>query len=111
VTCEDGTVFSAEEVSAFAYAKQYGITTMASVCEARLHDNLTRAEMAKIAVQYIKTHVLERTANLSKDCTNFLESIESYKDRDLYDYMIQSCQYEVMGIHTTTYEAIPDFMG
>jgi hypothetical protein len=86
---------------------------MPSVCEARLHDNLTRAEMAKIAVQYIKTHVPERTPNLSKDCSNFLTSIQPYQARgeDLYQYMITSCQYEVMGIHTEDYTAIPDFMG
>jgi len=83
---------------------------MPNVCEARLHDNLTRAEMAKIAVQYIKTHVPERKPNLNRDCSNFYESIEDYKVLDLHNYMIEACQYEVMGIHTTTYEAIPDFM-
>ena len=83
---------------------------MPSVCDARLHDKLTRAEMAKIAAQYLATHIPERQPNLNKICTNFLGSIEGYKNLDLYNYMVQSCKYEVMGIHTTTYEAIPDFM-
>jgi len=110
ITCPDGKTYNDEEVSAWTYAKQYGISTMPSACDARLHDFLTRAEMAKIAVQYIKTHVPERTPNLNKDCSNFYESIESYKQLDLYNYMIEACQYEVMGIHTVDYKAIPDFM-
>ena len=110
LSCPDGTDYSAEEVSAWAYAKQYGISTMSSACDARLHDYLTRAEMAKIAVQYIKTHLPERIPNLNKDCTKFARSIQKYKGTDLYDYMVEACQYEVMGIHTVDYTAVSNFM-
>jgi len=48
---------------------------------------------------------------MEKDCSNFLKSIQPYKGQDLYEYMILSCQLEIMGIHTVDYMAIPDFMG
>ncbi|MBO7505165.1 hypothetical protein J6T66_03330 [bacterium] len=50
------------------------------------------------------------TPNTSRDCSNFADSIASYS-QDLKDYMVMACQLGLMGIHTTNYEAVSDFMG
>ncbi|MDR0650922.1 MAG: hypothetical protein LBG59_06050 [Candidatus Peribacteria bacterium] len=82
---------------------------MRTIQEARMHDQLTRAEMAKMVSQYLSTQMPERKPNLEKDCSAFNASIASYQGKDLYDYMTLSCQYEVMGVHPD-YTPLSDFM-
>ena len=83
---------------------------MRTIQAARMTDYLTRAEMAKMMVQYLQKFVPERKPDLTKDCSAFKASIKNFS-QELQDFMTLSCQYEIMGIHTTTLEAIPDFMG
>ena len=47
--------------------------------------------------------------NTSKDCSNFAASMEWWS-QEMKDFMVMSCQLELMWIHTVNYEAIPDFM-
>ncbi|MDR0859840.1 MAG: hypothetical protein LBO09_02405 [Candidatus Peribacteria bacterium] len=77
--------------------------------DARLDDYLTRAENAKLMSQYAMV-VLGKTPDTTKDCSPFLDSIQSYKNTDLYDAMITSCQLDIMGINADK-TPIPDFMG
>ena len=90
------------------YACENDITTIRDINEARLKDFLTRAEMAKM-VSVFATKELWMKPNTSKDCSNFAESIAHYS-QEMKDYMVMSCQLEIMWIHTTNYKAIPDFM-
>ena len=99
---------SAEEIAAYLYACENDITTIRDINKARLGDFLTRAEMAKM-VSVFATKELWMKPNTSKDCSNFAESIAHY-NQEMKDYMVMSCQLEVMWIHTTNYQAIPDFM-
>ena len=99
---------SEEEKAAYLYACENDITTIRDIEKARLGDFLTRAEMAKM-ISVFATKELWMKPNTSKDCSNFADSIASY-NQEMKDYMVMACQLEIMGIHTTNYEAIPDFM-
>jgi hypothetical protein len=70
---------------------------MANIQAARMHDAITRAELAKVISQYA-TQVLGKTPNTSKDCSAFLNSIAAYTN-DLHGFMIMACQLEIMGIN------------
>ena len=100
--------YSEEEKAAYLYACENDITTIRDIEEARLWDFLTRAEMAKM-ISVFATKELWMKPNTSKDCSNFADSIASYS-QEMKDYMVMSCQLEIMWIHTTNYKAIPDFM-
>jgi len=100
--------WSEEEKAAYLYACENDITTIRDINEARLKDFLTRAEMAKM-VSVFATKELWMKPNTSKDCSNFANSIASY-NQEMKDYMVMSCQLELMWIHTVDYKAIPDFM-
>jgi hypothetical protein len=105
----ENSIYSEEENAAYLYACEKDITTIKTIQAARMHDQLTRAEMAKIVSQYLITQIPERTPNLEKDCSAFNASIAHYQGTDLYDYMTLACQYEVMGIHPD-YTPLTDFM-
>ena len=100
--------WSEEEKAAYLYACENDITTIRDINEARLGEYLNRAEMAKI-VSVFATKELWMKPNTSKDCSNFAESMEGWS-QEMKDYMVMSCQLELMWIHTVNYEAIPDFM-
>ena len=100
--------WSEEEKAAYLYACENDITTIRDINEARLKDFLTRAEMAKM-VSVFATKELWMKPNTSKDCSNFANSISHY-NQEMKDYMVMSCQLELMWIHTVDYKAIPDFM-
>lgn len=93
----EGSTFSNEQNQAYLRAFENGITTIADITKARLSDKLTRAELAKMAVQFA-IKILHRTPDTTKDCSAFLPSIKSYEGRDLYDFMITACQLNIMGI-------------
>ena len=99
---------SDEEKEAYLYACENDITTIRDIEKARLGDFLTRAEMAKM-ISVFATKELWMKPNTSKDCSNFANSIANY-NQEMKDYMVMACQLEIMWIHTTNYEAIPDFM-
>ena len=104
----EGTNRSEEEKAAYLYACENDITTIRDIEKARLGDFLTRAEMAKM-ISVFATKELWMKPNTSKDCSNFANSIASY-NQEMKDYMVMSCQLELMWIHTVDYKAIPDFM-
>ena len=104
----DWTNRSEEEIAAYLYACENDITTIRDINKARLGDFLTRAEMAKM-VSVFATKELWMKPNTSKDCSNFANSISTY-NQEMKDYMVMSCQLELMWIHTVNYEPIPDFM-
>ena len=99
---------SEEEIAAYLYACENDITTIRDINEARLGDFLNRAEMAKM-ISVFATKELWMKPNTSKDCSNFAASMEWWS-QEMKDFMVMSCQLELMWIHTTNYEAIPDFM-
>ncbi|MDR0607943.1 MAG: hypothetical protein LBG52_06480 [Candidatus Peribacteria bacterium] len=81
---------------------------MDTIEKARLNDLLTRAEFTKMISQYA-INILGKTPNINKDCSNFEQSIQSYKNSDLYNAMITSCQLEIMGVNPDR-SVITDFM-
>ena len=103
----EGSTYTQEENLAYLYACEKDITTIRSINDARMHDFLTRAEMAKVVSQYLIA-VLNKSPNTEKDCSAFDNSIAHY-NQEMRDYMRISCQFDVMGIHPNR-TPLSDFM-
>lgn len=81
---------------------------MRTIQAARMEDKLTRAEMAKIVVQYLIKIAPDKKPDLSKNCSAFSQSISTYP-AEMQEYMTLSCQFDVMGVHPD-YTPLSDFM-
>ena len=86
--------FGQEQIDAYKWALQNGITTMETVEDARLDQPLTRAELAKMMVVYI-VKVLEKQPLLTWTVT-YPDVTE--KLGDLAGYIQLAYQYQIMGI-------------
>ena len=87
--------FGQEQIDAYKWALENGITTMKTVEAARLDEPLTRAELAKMMVVYIQK-VLEKDPIVTGDVT-YPDVDESLGD--LYGYIKLAYQYQIMGIN------------
>lgn len=84
---------------AYQFAYGIGITTMPTADQARLCDGVTRAEMAKMMVNYAQT-----VASLSEDSSracNF-DDIAS-QPTELQWYIVQACKLGIMGVGITSF--------
>lgn len=87
--------FGQEQIDAYKWALENGITTMKTVEEARLDQPLTRAELAKMMVVYIQK-VLEKDPIVTGD-VSYSDVDESLGD--LYGYIKLAYQYQIMWIN------------
>jgi hypothetical protein len=101
-----GSTYPLEQNTAYLYACDQDITTMRTIQSARVEDQITRAELAKMISQYAIS-ILGKKADLTKDCSAFSDSIAS-SSQDLQDHMILSCQLGLMGLKGNEY-VIDDF--
>jgi hypothetical protein len=102
-----GSPHSYEETAAYLYVCEKDFSTQRTIHDARLSDYLTRAEMAKIVVQYLLSET-DKKADMLKDCSAFSASIARYND-EMKNYMTLACQLGVMGVRPTG-APLPDFM-
>lgn len=93
----DGSTYSDEQNQAYLWAFKNWITTTSNIIDAKLDTKVTRAQLAKMISQFA-IKVMWKTPNTSKDCSAFLPSIKKYQGQDLYDFMITSCQLDLMWI-------------
>lgn len=84
--------FGQEQIDAYKWALENGITTMKTVEAARLDEPLTRAELAKMMVVYIQK-VLEKDPMVTGD-VSYSDVDESLGD--LYGYIKLAYQYQIM---------------
>ena len=87
--------FGQEQIDAYKWALENGITTMKTVEAARLDEPLTRAELAKMMVVYIQK-VLEKDPMVTGD-VSYSDVDESLGD--LYGYIKLAYQYQIMWIN------------
>lgn len=87
--------FWQEQIDAYKWALENGITTMKTVESARLDQPLTRAELAKMMVVYIQK-VVEKDPALTWDVT-YADVDESLGD--LAGYIKLAYQYQIMWIN------------
>lgn len=87
--------FGQEQIDAYKWALENGITTMKTVEAARLDQPLTRAELAKMMVVYIQK-VLEKDPIVTGD-VSYSDVDESLGD--LYGYIKLAYQYQIMWIN------------
>lgn len=87
--------YNDEQLAAYQWAYENGITTINNADEARLWDPLTRAELAKMMSQYISS-VLKKSP-IKTDLPRYKDVDESLWD--LADYIVKAYQYQIMGIN------------
>ena len=88
--------FGQEQIDAYKWALENGITTMETVEEARLDQPLTRAELAKMMVVYI-AKILEKQPVLTGD-VNY-QDVKAEELGDLAGYIKLAYQYQIMWIN------------
>lgn len=101
-TEEDATTTSAtaqkydeEQVTAYEWALEKGITTIDNIDNARLSDGLTRAELAKMMSQYMTKVLWKTPADVEK--ANYADVNESLGD--LADFIQTAYAYKIMWIN------------
>ena len=87
--------YKEEQIEAYKWAYENGITTINNIDEARLSDPLTRAELAKMMSQYISS-VLKKDP-IKTDTPDYEDVNDSLGD--LADYIVKAYQYQIMGIN------------
>jgi len=88
--------FGQEQIDAYKWALENGITTMKTVESARLDEPLTRAELAKMMVVYIQK-VLKKDPVVTWD-VNYPD-VKVEEIWDLVDYVKLAYQYQIMWIN------------
>ena len=87
--------YGEEQIAAYEWALENGITTMNDIDRARLSDGLTRAELAKMMSQYM-TKVMWKTP-VDAEKAEYLDVDESLGD--LADYIQTAYAYKIMWIN------------
>ena len=87
--------FGQEQIDAYKWALENGITTMKTIEAARLDEPLTRAELAKMMVVYIQK-VVQKDPVVTGDVSY---SDVSEELGDLYGYIKLAYQYQIMWIN------------
>ena len=88
--------YDEEQVAAYEWALEKGITTINDIEKARLADGLTRAELAKMMSQYM-TQVLWQTPATTEEKANYADVDESLGD--LADFIQTAYAYKIMWIN------------
>ena len=88
--------YSEEQIKAYEWALENGITTINDIEKARLTDGLTRAELAKMMSQYM-TKVLWQTPAVTEEKANYADVDESLGD--LADFIQTAYAYKIMWIN------------
>ena len=88
--------YNEEQIAAYEWALEKGITTIDNIDKARLSDWLTRAELAKMMSQYM-TKVLWKTPAETEDKVNYADVDQSLGD--LADFIQTAYAYKIMWIN------------
>ena len=88
--------YNEEQIAAYEWALDNGITTINDIEKARLSDGLTRAELAKMMSQYM-TKVLWKTPATTGEKANYTDVNESLGD--LADFIEIAYAYKIMWIN------------
>ena len=90
-----GSKYTNEENEGYLFACERDITTMRTIQAARIHDNLTRAEMAKI-ISVFATRILGREVpNNKPQCRQFADL--HTVNEELQGFITTACEIEQMG--------------
>ena len=81
---------------AYAWAREYDITTMPTEEEARMYDELTRGELAKMITNFVR-NVLGRVYIYDPLCDASVFADNGEWDNELRLYITQACSLGIMG--------------
>lgn len=89
--------FNTETTIAYLYAKAFGITTIGNINDAQPEAWTTRAQLAKMMVQF-STNVLWKTADSTRTeiCSTYADVDSSLGD--LADFISLACEAKIMGL-------------
>jgi len=92
------TAYTPEINSAYNFWYQFGLTTLSPCTRARLQDKITRAQMAKMLVQFVTKVLWWDTARVDHPwCSEFKDIANISKD--LQANVILSCKLWIMWLH------------
>lgn len=86
-------------------AQDQGLIEGDESIESKLHENITRAEMAKLVTLYVQQYEKEKQKNF--DCDIFLE--KSLFDEENQNYLLSSCQRGSQGYDITGFKIAQNF--
>lgn len=90
-----GFAYSTEEIQAYDYSYQNGITTMTSIGQANMWWNLTRIAMAKMLSNYA-INILGLTPDTTKSC--YFSDVPSSLDHKFDNWVTKACQLGLMWV-------------
>lgn len=90
-----GFAYSTDEIQAYDYAYQNGITTMTSINQADMWWNLTRIAMAKMLSNYA-INILGLTPDTSKNC--YFSDVSNSLDYQYDNWVTKACQLWLMWV-------------
>lgn len=96
--------YTDEENKAYQFACKHRITTMETIKKARIHDQVTRAEFAKMISNYAQ-NVLGKKPNTDLQCT-FAD--QNQVNTELSNFITTSCQLGLMGIKMEQNRFLPN---
>lgn len=102
----DTTIISTEEQSAYDFARQYDITTKSSSKTASLHAIITRAEFAKMIVNYAYNFLTIKADETRANTCQFDDLWTT--SEELAEYAKTSCRYGLLGINMWTSHFYPN---
>lgn len=91
----DANKYPTEMIEAFLFAKNVGMTSFSDITKAMMYNELTRAQLAKFAVEYA-TDVLGVEADMDRSTMCFWYT-DTTKAGDLLQYIQYSCMMKLLG--------------
>lgn len=91
----DTKKYPTEMIEAFLFAKNVGMTSFSDITKAMMYNELTRAQLAKFAVEYA-TDVLGFQADMDRSTMCFWYT-DTSKAGDLLQYIQYSCMMKLLG--------------
>lgn len=91
----DAAKYPLEMIQAFLFAKNVGMTSFDDITKAMMYKELTRAQLAKFAVEYA-TNILDMKPDMTRSKACFAYT-DTAKAGDLLQYIQYSCMMKLLG--------------
>ena len=88
---KEEVIYEKELVEAYTWAKAETVTTKATIQEARMYDQITRGELAKMMVERKKGRGAEVEGSEGNGCVAETYSDYANADEETKQYMLEAC--------------------
>jgi hypothetical protein len=102
-----GTPHNEDYEKAYNRCSANGLTSAKNILEARMHDGITRAEMAKLISLYVKKFMNKKIETVKTECANFSDI--NQVNGELQGYITEACNLGLMGYWANGVDIKPAF--